>query len=88
MRATISNRQRTTSLRTVIERAAGMHTAPAAGRTVLQCGACASEAHGRCKGDHTVGVRAYSCPCTHGIDAADWDAAYGPPWGVDVDEGE
>lgn len=72
----------------MLEKAAGMHTAPVAGTTVLQCGACASEAHGRCKGCITVGARTLVCPCTHGMDPAEWDAAYGPPWGDEVDEGE
>lgn len=80
--------QRTT-LRETIERAAGMHTAPVAGTTVLQCGACASEAHGRCKGDHTVGSQAYSCPCPCRLEqAADFDARYGAPWWAEQAEAE
>lgn len=81
--------QRTTSLRSVIERAAGMHTAPVAGTTALQCGACASEAHGRCKGDHTVGSQFYSCPCICRMEqAADFDARWGQPWWASVMEAE
>jgi hypothetical protein len=76
------------TLRQNLERAAGMHTAPVAGTKVQECGACAAGACVRCLPRVTVGARELVCPCTHGIDPADWDAAYGPPWGVDVDEGE
>lgn len=79
-----------TTLRQALERAAGMHTAPVAGTMIGIFGTCVSKAHERCDGQRVVGVMTYicDCPCHTGIDPADFDAAYGPPWGVEVNEGE
>lgn len=74
--------QRSTSLRSVIERAAGMHTAPVAGTRTMVFGACDAGAHGRCHERAVIGATVYICSCDHhnGIDAAEWDAAYGTAW--------
>lgn len=85
--------QRST-LRAIIETAAGMHTAPVAGTRTMLFGSCDVGKHERCPERAVIGLGTtrYTCSCDchldPELDPADWDAAYGPSWGVAVDEGE
>lgn len=88
--ATTPSGKFTTDLRDILEHAAGYHIRPQTGTTALLFGACAVEAHGRCKNQIQLGVQGLvcSCPC-HEEQAEAFDNLYGAPWwAARVDEGE
>lgn len=87
---TTTSQDPTTSLRTVLETFAGYHTPPQTGTKALPFGACAAKAHDRCPEHTKMGATTLICDCSchEAMDPADFDAAYGAPWWVEVEEGE